>query len=85
MGAYGIADETVQELTGKTQGQVIDHLYAELERCSDGDINTVRTLLVSLFAASLVGLSKEETVAQLQRIPTLLRMKGKVELNEEGG
>jgi hypothetical protein len=84
MGAYGIPDETVRELTGKTQEQVIDHLYAELEKCSDGDINTVRTLLVSLFAASLVGLSPAEVVTQLQRIPTLLRLKGKVSLNEEG-
>jgi hypothetical protein len=83
MGAYGIPDETVRELTGKTQEQVIDHLYAELEKCSDGDINTVRTLLVSLFAASLVGLSRIEMVAQLQRIPMLLRMKGTVIINGE--
>jgi hypothetical protein len=83
MGAYGIPDETVRELTGKTQEQVIDHLYAELEKCSDGDINTVRTLLVSLFAASLVGLSRIEMVAQLQRVPMLLRMKGTVIINGE--
>lgn len=82
MGAFGIADETVQELTGKTQEQVIDHLYVELEKCSDGDINTVRTLLVSLFAASLVGLSPIETLRQLQRVTGLLRIKEVLTLNE---
>jgi hypothetical protein len=82
MGAYGIPDETVKELTGKTQEQVIDYLYAELEKCSDGDINTVRTLLVSLFAASIVGLGPNETATQLERVVKLLRLPLKVVADE---
>jgi hypothetical protein len=82
MGAYGIPDETVQELTGKSQAQVIDYLYAELEKCSDGDINTVRTLLISLFAASIVGLGPNETAAQLERVIKLLRLPLKVVADE---
>lgn len=77
-GAFGIPEQTTKELVGKTFEEVIDHLYAELEKCSDGDINTVRTLLVSLFAASIVGLSSEETAEQLTRIIVLLKVKLKV-------
>lgn len=77
-GAFGIPEQTTKELVGKTFEEVIDHLYAELEKCSDGDINTVRTLLVSLFAASIVGLSSEETTEQLTRIIVLLKVKLKV-------
>ncbi len=77
-GAFGIPEQTTKELVGKTFEDIIDHLYAELEKCSDGDINTVRTLLVSLFAASIVGLSDEETAEQITRIIKLLKVKLKV-------
>lgn len=77
-GAFGIPEQTTKELVGKTFEEVIDHLYAELEKCSDGDINTVRTLLVSLFAASIVGLSEDETAEQITRIIRLLKLKLKV-------
>lgn len=77
-GAFGIPEQTTKELVGKTFEEVIDHLYAELEKCSDGDINTVRTLLVSLFAASIVGLSNEETAEQITRIIVLLKVKLKL-------
>jgi hypothetical protein len=81
-GAFGISEETTKELVGKTFEEVIDHLYAELEKCSDGDINTVRTLLVSLFAASIVGLGPNDTAAQLERVIKLLRLPLKVVANE---
>lgn len=81
-GAFGIPESTTKELVGKTFEEVIDHLYAELEKCSEGDINTVRTLLVSLFAASIVGLSDEESIEQVTRIIKLLKLKLKVVKDE---
>jgi len=82
-GAYGVSNETTKELVGKSFEEVIDHLYTELDKCSEGDINNVRTLLVSLFAASLVGLTPHQTAEQLQRIVDLLKAKVKV-IPDEG-
>ena len=75
---YGIPEATTKELVGKTFDEIVDHLYQEVEKCSDGDIANVRTLLVSLFAASIIGLSPEETAEQLQRPIRLLKLKLKV-------
>lgn len=82
-GAYGVSSETTKDLVGKSFEEVIDHLYTELDKCSEGDINTVRTLLVSLFAASLVGLSAHQIAQQLQRIIDLLKIQVKV-IPDEG-
>jgi hypothetical protein len=79
---YGIPEATTKELVGKTFDEIVDHLYAEVEKCSDGDIANVRTLLVSLFAASIIGLSDEETAEQLQRAIRLLKVKLKVVKDE---
>ncbi len=84
MGAFGIPDEALQELTGKKQSDVIDHLYAELDKCSEGDINTVRTILISLLAASLVGLPPEGVTTELQRVINLLKLEKVVELYDAG-
>ncbi len=79
---YGIPEATTKELVGKTFDEIVDHLYREVEKCSDGDIANVRTLLVSLFAASIVGLSEEETAEQLHRAIRLLKLKLKVVKDE---
>ncbi len=79
---YGIPEATTKELVGKTFDEIVDHLYQEVEKCSDGDIANVRTLLVSLFAASIIGLSPEETAEQLQRPIRLLKLKLKVVKDE---
>jgi hypothetical protein len=75
---FGLSSETTKELVGKTQEEVIDHLYSELDRCAEGDIEVVRTLLISLFAASIINLSPEETAAQLERVIKLVRINLKV-------
>ena len=80
MSAYGISEETTRDLIGKSQSEVIDHLYAELDKCSEGDIDTLRTLLVALFAASCVGLSPDDTAIQLSRIVKLLKLNIKVDV-----
>lgn len=80
MSAYGISEDTTRDLIDKTQSETIDHLYNEIDKCSDGDINTLRTLLVALFAASMVGLSPDDAASQLTRIVKLLRLNIKVEV-----
>lgn len=77
-GAFGIPTSTTLELVGKTQEEIIDHLYSELDRCADGNIDNARTLLISLTAATLVGLPNEQVAEQLTRITNLLKLNVKV-------
>jgi hypothetical protein len=78
MSAYGIPDTAIDAIIEKPQAEIIDHLYLELEKCSNGDIGTIRTLLISLLAVSLIGLTFEEVSLELDRVYRLLKIEKEV-------
>jgi hypothetical protein len=51
--------------------ETIEKVYAEIEKIA-GDIDSLRTVLVTLFAATLTGLSDEKVEEQLIRIAELV-------------
>jgi hypothetical protein len=68
--------EITEELTQK--------VYSELEKHVEGDIDTLRTLLITLLVATFVGLSEDLIEQHVMRIVNLADKNREVKPNETG-
>ncbi len=74
-------NESQQNRTDITP-ELIQSIYAEVEKHAT-DVETLRTVLISLFTATLTGLSDEQVEAQIMRIVTLTDNNRKPQINPE--
>lgn len=66
--------EITDELTQK--------IYVELEAHAQGDIETLRTILITMLAATLIGLTEEQVEEQIMRVVNLADKNREIKTNE---
>lgn len=60
--------------------ETMQEIYSTVEKQAEGDIEKLRTILITLLVTTLVGLSDDEVETQVMRIVTLADKNRKPEI-----
>lgn len=64
--------------------EIVQTIYVELEKHCEGDIEALRTILITLLVATFVGLSEDIIEQQVMRIVNLADKNREIKTNETG-